>query len=66
MFRHLNYRPWFAAAEFVDNAIQSFQDHHEELTHVEGQAGKLRVTVTYRHLRRRYHSGVGQRGWDLS
>ena len=45
VFRHLNYRPWFAAAEFVDNAIQSFQDHHEELTHVEGQAGKLRVTV---------------------
>jgi len=22
--RHLNYRPWFALAEFVDNALQSF------------------------------------------
>lgn len=45
VFRHLNYRPWFAAAEFVDNAIQSFQDHQQELAQVEGQAGKLRVKV---------------------
>ena len=45
VFRHLNYRPWFAAAEFVDNAIQSFQDHEEELIRVEGQAGKLLVKV---------------------
>ena len=45
VFRHLNYRPWFAAAEFVDNAIQSFQDHQQELAQVEGQAAKLRVKV---------------------
>ncbi len=45
VFRHLNYRPWFAAAEFVDNAIQSFQDHQQELAQVEGHAGKLRVKV---------------------
>ena len=45
VFRHLNYRPWFAAAEFVDNAIQSFRDHEEELSRVEGQAGKLLVKV---------------------
>ena len=44
MFRHLNYRPWFAAAEFVDNAIQSFQDHQSELATV-ADAGKLRVKV---------------------
>ena len=24
VLRHLNYRPWFAIAEFVDNSIQSF------------------------------------------
>lgn len=24
---HLNYKPWFAVAEFVDNAIQSFIDY---------------------------------------
>ena len=45
VFRHLNYRPWFAAAEFVDNAIQSFQDHQQELARVEGRTGKLLVKV---------------------
>lgn len=45
VFRHLNYRPWFAAAEFVDNAIQSYQDHAEELARVEGHSGKLLVKV---------------------
>ena len=45
VFRHLNYRPWFAAAEFVDNAIQSFHDHQQELAHVEGHANELRVKV---------------------
>ena len=24
LFRHLNYKPWFAVAEFVDNSLQSF------------------------------------------
>ena len=45
VFRHLNYRPWFAAAEFVDNAIQSFQDYRHELARVEGHTDKLLVKV---------------------
>ena len=45
VFRHINYRPWFAAAEFVDNAIQSFQDHQHELVRVGGHTGKLLVKV---------------------
>ena len=45
VFRHLNYRPWFAAAEFVDNAIQSFQDHQRELAQIDGGVGKLLVKV---------------------
>ena len=45
VFRHLKYRPWFAAAEFIDNAIQSFQDHQHELASIEGQTDKLRVKV---------------------
>ena len=24
VLRHLNYKPWFALAEFVDNALQSY------------------------------------------
>lgn len=31
VLRHLNYRPWFAIAEFVDNSLQSFLDHRAEL-----------------------------------
>ena len=45
VFRHLNYRPWFAAAEFVDNAIQSFQDHQQELAQDGGDASRLFVKV---------------------
>ena len=45
VFRHLNYRPWFAAAEFVDNAIQSYQDQEHQLARVEGRTGKLLVKV---------------------
>ena len=45
VFRHLNYRPWFAVAEFVDNAIQSFQDHKQELAGVDGDKSKLLVKV---------------------
>lgn len=31
VLRHLNYRPWFAIAEFVDNSIQSFNACREQL-----------------------------------
>lgn len=45
VFRHLNYRPWFAVAEFVDNAIQSFRDHEKELATADSQASKLLVKI---------------------
>ncbi len=45
VFRYLNYRPWFAVAEFVDNAIQSFRDHEEDLAGVESKASTLVVKV---------------------
>jgi hypothetical protein len=40
---HLNYRPWFALAEFVDNSIQSFLTNREQLR--EAKQTKLRVTI---------------------
>jgi len=40
---HLNYRPWFALAEFVDNSIQSFLTNRETLC--EANQTKLRVTI---------------------
>jgi hypothetical protein len=45
VLRHLNYKPWFALAEFVDNSIQSLIDHGEELRGADGSAYKLRVTI---------------------
>jgi hypothetical protein len=40
---HLNYRPWFALAEFVDNSIQSFLTNRESLG--EAKQTKLRVAI---------------------
>jgi hypothetical protein len=45
VLEHLNYRPWYAMAEFVDNALQSFLDDREELERVEGQGFKLQVQI---------------------
>lgn len=42
---HLNYHPWFALAEFVDNSIQSFLSTQQRLRDADGDAVKLRVTV---------------------
>ena len=45
VLRHLNYRPWFAMAEFVDNALQSYLICREDLRRVEGDVFKLRVGI---------------------
>lgn len=45
VLRHLNYRPWFALAEFVDNAIQSYVSNRERLLAADGVNTPLRVTV---------------------
>jgi hypothetical protein len=42
VLRHLNYKPWFAMAEFVDNAVQSFLAHREILE----RAGTNQLLVT--------------------
>lgn len=42
---HLNYKSWFAIAEFVDNSIQSFLDYREEIEHLDGHEAKLRVEI---------------------
>lgn len=43
--RHLNYKTWFALAEFVDNAIDSYVKNEKELKDVEGDDFKLIVKV---------------------
>ena len=44
-FSRLNYRPWYALAELVDNATQSYDEHRADLL-VAGSAG-LEVAVVY-------------------
>lgn len=44
---HLNYKPWFAVAEFVDNAIQSFIDYRDEIEKLEGTGRKLKVEIEW-------------------
>lgn len=41
VLRHLNYRPWYAVAEFVDNSLQSFLHYRDQLAH----AGTMVVSV---------------------
>ena len=43
---HLNYQPWFALAEFVDNSIQSFLYHRDSLLAVDGTES-LRVEIVF-------------------
>jgi hypothetical protein len=45
ILRHLNYKPWFALAEFVDNAVQSYLVNRERLEAVHGPQFKLRVEI---------------------
>ena len=42
---HLNYKPWYALAEFVDNALQSYLTHKAELRRVEGAKFVLSVDI---------------------
>lgn len=45
VLRHLNYRPWFALGEFVDNSVQSFLQHRGELERIWGPHLKLKVEI---------------------
>lgn len=46
VLRHLNYKPWFALAEFVDNAVQSFIECREPLEQLHGKGFKVKVQVS--------------------
>jgi len=45
VLRHLNYKPWFAIAEFVDNALQSYLASREALEAIHGPDFRLEVDV---------------------
>jgi hypothetical protein len=45
VLRHLNYKPWFAMAEFVDNAIQSFLRNRVDIQRIHGDPVKLKIDI---------------------
>jgi hypothetical protein len=47
VLQHLNYKPWFALAEFVDNSLQSFLAHRSELQNIHGEDVKLKVEIEF-------------------
>ncbi len=46
ILRHLNYKTWFALAEFVDNAVQSYLANKERLEALHGPDFRLKVDIT--------------------
>lgn len=45
VLRYLNYKPWFALAEFVDNAVQSYLSNRDALAAADGGLQRLRVSI---------------------
>lgn len=45
VFSRLNYKPWYAIAEFVDNSTQSFYNHEKELAKV--GINSVNVVINY-------------------
>lgn len=42
---HLNYKAWYAVAEFVDNSIQSFFSNRDALKELHGDGFKLKIFI---------------------
>ena len=45
VLRHLNYKPWHALAEFVDNSVESFLKHKAALESTGNGASQLHVAI---------------------
>lgn len=45
VLKHLNYKPWFALAEFVDNSLQSYLSNKDKLEKLHGKDFKLKVRI---------------------
>ena len=45
VLRHLNYKAWFAIAEFIDNALQSYLTNQKKLESIHGASFKLEIKV---------------------
>ncbi len=45
ILRYLNYKPWYALSEFVDNSVQSYLANKAALHDVDGTSMRLRVSI---------------------
>lgn len=45
VLRHLNYKAWFAMAEFIDNSIQSYLTNDKKLKEIDGPDYQLTVDI---------------------
>lgn len=45
VLRHLNYQPWFALGEFVDNSVESYSKHRADLEKLHGRDFRLEVGI---------------------
>lgn len=45
MLKHIQYDPWYALAEFVDNAIDSYLKNEKQLKEIEGKGFQLEVKI---------------------
>lgn len=45
VLKHLNYKAWFAVAEFIDNSIQSYLANEDALRAIEGPEFKLKIHI---------------------
>src|SRR3989442_1595461 len=70
VLRHLNYRSWYALAEFVDNAIQSYKQSRSDLMRLDGPQYKLHVSIDLdagdgKRIRIRDNAaGIGEKDYD--
>lgn len=49
LLRHLNYQPWYALGEFVDNSVQSYYANQNELHEIHTDRFRLQVDIDIEH-----------------
>lgn len=47
LFPHMNYKPWFALGEMVDNSIGSYVSNRDRLRALHGNSFKLKIDITF-------------------
>ncbi len=47
LFPHMNYKPWFALGEMVDNSIQSYFKNKEALRKIHGPGYRLQIDISF-------------------